>query len=66
MDEELSQAVERHKQVFGRFNATTIGVNMSAPGVKERVLSAIAKAIETGTPISDADIGATAPEGARI
>ncbi|XGB42898.1 MAG: hypothetical protein LVS60_03520 [Nodosilinea sp. LVE1205-7] len=61
MDNELMTAVERHREKFGEFNANIATVNFDAPGVKQRVLDAIERAIATDTPVSDEFLGFSFP-----
>jgi hypothetical protein len=66
MDQEIKDAIDRHREEFGEFNASIYGLDFGQADVRKRLLSAIATAIETGEPISDSDIGVNPPEGALI
>jgi len=59
MDEDVKAAVARHREQFGEFNATILGLDMGDADTKRKLLVAIDEAIESGTPISDAAIGVT-------
>jgi len=62
MDEELFEAVKRHREKFGEFDANIMTVDFGAPGIKQRFLDAIAEAIRTNTPISDEALGLSFPD----
>jgi len=59
VDNDISKAIILHQQRFGEFNATILGLNLGESSVKQRLLDAISKALDTGVPISDSDIGVT-------
>lgn len=66
MDQDVLEAIERHEDKFGEFNATIIALNLSRPEVKRRLMGAIDQAIASNTPISDADLGIEAEPGVMI
>lgn len=66
MDSELMAAVKRHREKFGKFNASIATINFDAPGVKQRVLEAIERAIATDTPVSNETLGFSFPSGVLL
>lgn len=66
MDEDIRNAVKRHRAKFGEFDANIVTLDFDAPGFKQRFLDAVEKAIETGVPISDEALGISFPEDAVI
>jgi len=66
MDSELIAALKRHREKFGEFNANIVTINFDAPGVKQRVLEAIERAIATDTPVSNESLGFSFPSGVLL
>lgn len=66
MDSELIMAVKRHREKFGEFDANIATVDFGAPGVKQRVLEAIERAIATDTPVSNESLGFSFPSGVLL
>lgn len=66
MDSELMAAVNRHREKFDEFNASIVTVDFDAPGVRQRMLEAIEKAIATGVPVSDESLGLSFPSDAEL
>ena len=66
MDEDILNAVKRHRAKFGKFNANIVTLDFDAPGFKQQFLYAVEKAIETGVPISDESLGISFPDGVMI
>lgn len=66
MDDEVQAAIDAHRSQFGEFDATIFGLNLSNPETKKMLLDSISKAINTGVPISDADIGVAYGDGIDI
>lgn len=66
MDDELIIAVQRHREKFGEFDVNIATINFDAPGVKQRVLEGIERAIATDTPATDESLGISFPSGALL
>jgi hypothetical protein len=63
MDKDIHDAIRLHRQRFGEFNVTILGLNMEDPGTKQMLLDAISKSLDNGKPVSDEDIGLNLSEG---
>lgn len=67
MDDEVLAAIERYELAFdGMPNISLVTLNLGDPLIKERVIGAIDNAIATATPLTDAGIGITVPDGAVL
>jgi len=65
--DELFEAIQAHIQQFGEFDVTIINLNMDSPDVKQKLMTAIQRAINTGVPITEdsVDLDLSIPEGAQ-
>ena len=60
----LFQAIDLHKQRFGRFDVTLVARPVEV--TEARIVQAIEEALETGEPVTDATLGISYPDGVRV
>lgn len=57
--------IRLYRERFGDLNLTLINVNLDNPAIKQRLMSALESAIESGVPVTDEQMGFGVPEGAQ-
>lgn len=57
MDQELLDAIERHRAEFDEFNLNIVTLPLSEPGFRDRLLQQIRDCIELGVPIRPEMVG---------